>query len=84
MTFDLESARQAAEDGRIGDWVDDYLRSGAWANLGLADGLGSQARFWVGPVRVPLDGMRRGCGPEEGMEFRQELHSWRRRVERIM
>lgn len=40
-TFDAPTARQYAEEGRIGEWIHAYLNTGYWVN-NLLDGLKRQ------------------------------------------
>ena len=80
-SFDLASARTAAAGGQIGQWVQDYLRTGPWANLGLADGLLLCPRWWVGPFEAPLAGLARKCGPEADLEYVEPLARWNQRTD---
>ena len=79
--FDLPSAREAAAHGRIHEWVQAYLRTGSWANLGLADGLLLARRWWLGPFEAPLERFARKCGPEPDMEYVEPAEQWNRRIE---
>jgi hypothetical protein len=78
--FDVPSCMDAANCGRLDDWVDRYLSAGAWANAGLREGLRRQRRYWIGPLTLALDRMERCCGPEPGMEFPVPMDAWQRRV----
>src|ERR1700744_6048402 len=80
-SFDLHSAQAAAKEGKTHEWVQDYLRSGTWVNLGLADGLLLAPRLWLGPFEVPLDAFSRNCGPEPEMEYPEPVEVWNSRVE---
>ena len=82
--FNLGSARKAAAEGRTHEWVQSYLRSGDWINLGLADGLLLAPRWWLGPFQVSLDSLSRKCGPEPEMEYIVPLDLWNAKVERIL
>jgi hypothetical protein len=46
--FNLETCAEAAQTGKLQEWVLDYLDSGYWVNLGLRDGLLLQKRYWIG------------------------------------
>jgi hypothetical protein len=59
----LDAARAAAERGELGEWVAEFLASPGSDNEALAAGLTDQARWWLGPVRVPLDRLNRLAGP---------------------
>lgn len=84
MKFNLLTAHQYAQEGRISDWIDIYLRTGEWMNLGLADGLHLAPRYWLGPVYVPMAMLERVCGPEPHMEYRQPKAGWEKRVGHIV
>jgi hypothetical protein len=81
--FDFLSCLDAANCGRLDDWVYSYLSAGPWANTGLREGLRRQRRYWIGPHLLPLDRLERCCGPEPGMEFRVSVDSWQRKVSDI-
>lgn len=84
LEFNLHTARNHAESGKVDIWIDAYLRAGEWVNLGLADGLHLAPRWWIGPVSVPLTMIQRVCGPEEDMEYPQPLDGWNERVGKIV
>ena len=83
MKFDLSTANEFAQRGEIENWVDNYLRTGDWINLGLANGLKHQQRWWAGPLLVPLENMVRVCGPEKGMEYPQEAKGWEKAINKL-
>lgn len=60
----------------MGEWVQEYLRTGAWTNPGLADGLLRTPRRWAGPFEVGLDDVARVCGPEPHMLYRVDAADW--------
>jgi hypothetical protein len=79
MNFDVTSALEYAEQGRLEDWIHAYLTGGPWANLGLSYGLKLQRRWWRGPLELPLEKLTRCLGPEPGKEYQvtQEYWDWR-------
>lgn len=83
MKWSTKTAQQYAEQGRIEEWVDAYLRAGKWANVGLADGLNKAPRWWIGPVSVPLDEMIQTCGPTAGMKYQETKRSWEHKTQVI-
>ena len=64
MEFTVTTALEYARSGQIEEWVHAYLTSGDWINLGLADGLRLQTRWWLGPVSVNITDLTRACVPE--------------------
>jgi len=83
MSFSLSTAQAYARLGQIEDWVQSYLANGEWANLGLANGLRLQKRWWLGPLEVRLEQLVRACGPEPEIEYRVSSESWEKRVTTI-
>lgn len=65
IDYSVESAREAAEAGDLGEWVADFLASPGSDNAPLADQLSHPARTWVGPVQLPLDQLHRLAGPAD-------------------
>ena len=77
---DVHSARQAAEQGRLEEWVHAYLSSGAWADPAFVAGLRRQRRWWLGPLCLPLVAVTRVCGPEPDLEYPQAPVRWEAKV----
>lgn len=61
--FSLESARRAAEEDRLRDWVARFLASPGSDNPVLAEQLTSELAWWAGPYQLPLDELHRLAGP---------------------
>ena len=77
--FDLASARRAAREDRLEVWVHEYLR-GPGRNVEFSTGLHLKPRRWHGPVEAPLARLRRSCGPELEMPFRETRELWEQAV----
>ena len=63
--FSLKSARQAADDDRLADWVTDFLASPGSDNEALAAALALGDTSYLGPVRFELDRLTPMAGPDE-------------------
>jgi hypothetical protein len=63
--FSVEAAREAARRDRLGQWVDEFLRSPGSDNAALAELLAERPRYWTGPVLVPLRQLNRLAGPPD-------------------
>lgn len=61
--FSLESARRAADDERLGEWVARFLASPGSDNEVLAQKLSEELGWWMGPVPLPIDELNRLAGP---------------------
>ena len=64
--FSLESARDAAEQDAIEEWVFAFLASPGSDNADLGDQLRDEGLEWSGPMRLPLDRLNRLAGPADG------------------
>lgn len=62
---DIEAARAAADDARLGAWVADFLASPGSDNADLADQLAARITSWEGPVRIEFDRLHRLAGPPD-------------------
>jgi hypothetical protein len=61
----VEAAREAAERDELDAWVARFLASPGSDNAALAARLSGRPRWWLGPVRVPVDQLQRLAGPPD-------------------
>lgn len=61
--FSVSSARHAARQGQLFEWIADFLASPGSDNGDLAEKLGDEMQHWIGPVQLPLDDLHRLAGP---------------------
>ena len=61
----LASARRAAEEGRLAEWVIEFLASAGSDNEVLAGALAFEGTAFLGPVRLDLDELVPMAGPDE-------------------
>lgn len=65
--FTVQSAQQAAIEGRVGEWVGAFLASPGSDNALLAIRLFEQeTSIWLGPLKLELARLRPMAGPNEG------------------
>jgi putative hydrolase of the HAD superfamily len=62
--FSLASARQAADDDRLADWVTAFLASPGSSNEPLAGALAFEGATYLGPLELELDRLRPMAGPD--------------------
>ena len=74
--FDLASARRAAADDRLAEWVGEFLASPGSDNAVLAAALAQREHHWHGPVEVPVDDLVRLAGPEDDALVEIEPDEW--------
>lgn len=86
MNFTGNEAREWADQGKLADWVQRFLRNaeGAHANPnpGFADGLLLEERFYIGPVDLPLNALKTVRVASDISDAR-ELAEFRRKVDAI-
>jgi hypothetical protein len=63
-TFDLASARRAADAGETATWVGEFLATEGGNEI-LAAALAQDPHWWAGPLWLPLDRLERLAGPED-------------------
>lgn len=64
----LSSAVQFAENNKLEEWIHTYLLSDGH-NKDFSDGLKLFDRYFLGPVKMPLNLFSRCCGPEQDMKY---------------
>ncbi len=62
--FSLASAKRAAGDGRLAEWVSDFLASPGSSNPVLAAALAMRGATYLGPIRFALDRLTPMAGPD--------------------
>jgi hypothetical protein len=63
--FSVDSARQASERDDLATWVREFLSSDGSDNAELGEQLTEHERWWLGPIRLPIDKLHRLAGPPE-------------------
>jgi hypothetical protein len=63
--FTVDTARIAATEGRLAEWVSEFLASPGSDNEVLAEVLPETLACWTGPVELPLDQLQRLAGPAD-------------------
>ena len=79
----LTSALEYAKNGRIEEWIHEYLLSDG-NNKAFSDGLSLQKRYYIGPVEFQTSLLCRCCGPEENMRYRVNEGGFERKVLSLM
>lgn len=78
----LSSAVEYAENNKLEQWVHSYLLSDGH-NKDFSDGLKLTDRYFLGPVKMPLDLFTRCCGPEENMKYKVDKEWFERHVSEL-
>ena len=79
LSFTIEEAIDFSIKGKIEEWVHLFLNS-IGDNKPLSEGLNLQKRFWLGPISISLDNLKRCCGPEPNMEYVDSLEAWEKHI----
>lgn len=82
--FTLEAAQKAYSDGKLRDWLWDYLQSGEAHNPQLAEQISDQSDAKIVLAKLPLKLMYRETGPEQNMLWEEELKVFETRVKELM
>ena len=86
MNFTGTEAREWAEQDRLVEWVQHFLRNAegehANPNPGFADGLLLEERFYIGPMQLPLNVLKTVRVAADISDAR-ELAEFRRKVDAI-
>lgn len=61
----VEAARAASERGELDEWVATFLASPGSDNAPLGEMLTEGERWWLGPMRLPIDRLHRLAGPPD-------------------
>jgi hypothetical protein len=61
--YSLASAKHAANEGRLAEWVVDFLASPGSSNSALAAAFALSGAAYLGPIRFPLDRLTPMAGP---------------------
>lgn len=64
----LSSAKEYANHNKLEEWIHTYLLSDGH-NKEFSDGLKLFDRFFLGPIKMPLNLFSRCCGPEDNMKY---------------
>jgi hypothetical protein len=62
--FSLASAKRAADEDRLAEWVGDFLASPGSSNAELAASLAMKGTTYLGPIRFALDRLTPMAGPD--------------------
>ncbi len=62
--FSLASAKHAADEGRLAEWVVDFLASPGSSNSALAVAFAMGGATYLGPIRFALDRLTPMAGPD--------------------
>ena len=82
LVFTVNEAIEFSSKGSIEEWVHLFLTT-VGGNQGLSDGLKLQKRYWVGPIIIKLDKLKRCMGPEPYMEYVDSVENWEKHILRF-
>ena len=83
VEWDLDSCRQAYDERRLRQWIEEYLQVPEWENLGLLRRMREFGVYWSAPVLMPIAGLSRVAGPGPEYKFPQDPIEWERKVNAI-
>lgn len=80
--FTTKIALEYYNQDKIEEWIHKFLCDEGH-NLGLSQGLKIEKRYFMKPVKLPLNIVERCCGPEENIEYKVSKDSFEKRVGNI-
>jgi hypothetical protein len=78
----LGKALEYAAEDNIEEWIHLFLHDEG-DNVVFSDGLKLEKRFFVGPIKMPLNLFERCCGPEDSMRYQIDAGGFDWRVNEI-
>lgn len=84
MKWSIGAARLAFEEGRLQDWIEEYLQVPEWANQGLLRRVRAFSVEWPAPELVVLDRFDLIAGPGPDFRFPKDAAVWEREVAAIV
>lgn len=82
LIFTVSEAIEFSNKGTIEEWVHLFLTK-IGDNKDLSEGLKLEKRYWVGPILIKLDRLKRCMGPENDMEFTDSVENWEKHILRF-
>ena len=78
LELDSLSAHKWAKDGKVEEWVHNYLLSGKGGKSDpeFSEGLKCEKRWWIGPVELNLNDLSPAVGTDPGMEYVVDKDTW--------
>jgi len=80
--FTSKSAIEFYENEQLEEWIHKFLCDEG-NNEGLSHGLRIEKRYFMKPVKLPLDIVNRCCGPEENNKYKVDADGFEKRVTNI-
>jgi hypothetical protein len=77
MKFTLKESKKYAKSGKLDEWVIKFLEE--TDNRNFANHVKNKG-YWVGPINIKLSKLKRCCGPEKEMKYKEPKKTWDKRV----
>lgn len=81
--YTLSGAMEYKKHGKIEEWVHEFLL-GIGDNKEFSEGLKLEERFYLGPLKMPLNMFNRICGPEKDMQCQIPKEAFENHVNNMM
>lgn len=82
LLFNVDEAIEFGKRGEIEEWVHLFLNS-VGDNRAFSEGLKLQKRYWIGPLLIELNKLKRCCGPEPEMQFVDSAEAWEKHISKF-
>ncbi len=83
MKLDLDSCMKAFDEGRLQEWIENYLQRPGWENSEVLRRIRAYSVNWPGPELVPISNFDRVAGKGTEFIFPQDPDEWVQQVQAI-
>ncbi|PCL93019.1 chromosome partitioning protein ParB [Paenibacillus lautus] len=80
--FTLSAANEYALANDIETWVHLFL-NGEGDNIVMSEDLKKKKRYWLGPIEIDMKYLERIVGPEEHLEYEEDIKWWNYNIDQI-
>nr|WP_145403283.1 ParB N-terminal domain-containing protein [Paenibacillus xylanexedens] len=80
--FTLSAANEYARANDIEAWVHLFL-NGEGNNIVMSEELKKKKRYWLGPIEIDIKYMDRVVGPEEHLDYVEDINWWNYNIDQI-
>lgn len=82
MIFTVKETIRFSKEGKIEEWVHLFLNSHG-GNAPFSEGLKLHKRYWLGPLQIDINKLRRCCGPEPNMKYFSNPCDWENEIKKF-
>jgi hypothetical protein len=80
--YTINEIIEFSKEKNIEDWIHIFLNSSG-DNIPMSKGLKKAKKYWIGPLEIDLNLLKRCCGYEENMEFVESKENFVNNINRL-